>query len=113
VPRYDLLVAADVFVYLGDLTPVFRAAAAAAADGALFAFSTELLQQAGAPDEQQQQPYALQATGRCSHAPAHLRDVAAQCGWRVLLLEEAELRKNAGQPILGCLCVMQLRSLRN
>ncbi|EFJ41883.1 hypothetical protein VOLCADRAFT_98115 [Volvox carteri f. nagariensis] len=41
---YDLLVAADVFVYIGDLAPVMRAAAAAAAPGAVLAFSTEALE---------------------------------------------------------------------
>ena len=41
---YDLLVAADVFVYIGDLAPVLRAAAAAAVAGAVLAFSTEALE---------------------------------------------------------------------
>ncbi|KAG2430823.1 hypothetical protein HXX76_009798 [Chlamydomonas incerta] len=41
---YDLLVAADVFVYIGNLGPVLRAAAAAASKGAVLAYSTEALE---------------------------------------------------------------------
>eukprot|EP00879_Flechtneria_rotunda_P021026 GHRR01022148.1.p1 GENE.GHRR01022148.1~~GHRR01022148.1.p1 ORF type:complete len:412 (+),score=104.67 GHRR01022148.1:619-1854(+) len=50
---YDLLVAADVFVYIGDLLPVLMAAAATATDRALFAFSTELLQGSSAAGSEQ------------------------------------------------------------
>ncbi|GFR44531.1 hypothetical protein Agub_g5801, partial [Astrephomene gubernaculifera] len=46
VVPYDLFVAADVFVYIGDLQPVMRAAAAVAAPGAILAFSTEALERA-------------------------------------------------------------------
>ena len=38
---YDLLVAADVLVYIGDLEPLLRAAAGVSRDGTLFACSTE------------------------------------------------------------------------
>ncbi|GFH08640.1 TPR_REGION domain-containing protein, partial [Haematococcus lacustris] len=38
---YDLLLAADVFVYIGDLAPVLQAAASSAAPRALLAMSTE------------------------------------------------------------------------
>src|SRR5438067_2541231 len=41
-PRsFDLLVAADVFVYVGDLAPAFEAAAAALRPGGLLAFTVE------------------------------------------------------------------------
>ncbi len=43
---YDVLVAADVLVYIGDLRPVLRAAARASEPGALFALSTESLERA-------------------------------------------------------------------
>jgi predicted TPR repeat methyltransferase len=38
---WDLIIAADVFVYLGDLRPVFQAVAQRLAPGGLFAFSVE------------------------------------------------------------------------
>src|SRR5262249_38928289 len=39
--RYDLVIAADVFVYLFDLAPVVRAVAHALSPGGLFAFTVE------------------------------------------------------------------------
>ncbi|KAF8067393.1 MER3 [Scenedesmus sp. PABB004] len=95
VQLFDLLVAADVFVYIGDLSPVFTAAADVAADGALFAFSTELLGSAdGAGGEAAvgavgaagaaAPGFELQTTGRFAHSPAWLRAAAAGAGWEEL-----------------------------
>lgn len=103
---------------------------------AVFAFSTELLkgaesEQQPQPRQQQQQPqqqsaadassqtsssssssassgsYVLQPTGRYAHSPAYLRQVAAATGWQVAVLQEAQIRQNAGQPIWGSLCILQ------
>lgn len=46
---FDLLVAADVLVYVGDLQPFLTAAHAATANGALLAFSTEAMQPCSGP----------------------------------------------------------------
>jgi predicted TPR repeat methyltransferase len=54
-----------------------------------------------------EQSYVLQATGRYAHSPAYLHRVAESTGWRVLLLHEAQIRQNAGQPIWGSLCLLQ------
>lgn len=51
--------------------------------------------------------YVLQTTGRYAHSPQYLRAVAQTCGWQVLLIQEAQIRQNAGQPIWGSLCVLQ------
>lgn len=45
---YDLFVAADVFVYIGNLQPVMEAAGRVAAPGALLAFSCEALEKSAA-----------------------------------------------------------------
>lgn len=148
---FDLLVAADVFVYIGDLAPVLQSAAAASSNRAVFAFSTELLrpgsQQAPSGQAKSQRTaaessdqcsskqdaepgsackalevaegvcsstvssseavYVLQTTGRYAHSPQYLRAVAQSCGWQVLLIQEAQIRQNAGQPIWGSLCLLQ------
>ena len=46
-PPYDLLLAADLFIYIGDLAAVFAAVRARSAPGGLFAFSVERLDQGG------------------------------------------------------------------
>lgn len=132
---FDLLVAADVFVYIGELLPVLQPAAAAAADRALFAFSTEMLPttsgtpnsssssssgdrdgldqavaaaQATAGVSAAEAGYMLQATGRYAHSAGYLRQAAAASGWQLVLIKESvTIRYNAGQPILGNLCVLQ------
>lgn len=74
---------------------------------AVFAFSTELLMAAGSEEQQQAGGYLLQPTGRYAHSPAYLCQAAAATGWSVQLLQEAQIRQNAGQPIWGNLCILQ------
>ena len=66
--NFDLLVAADVLVYFGDLTPLFEAAAVALRPGGLWAFTTELYVGDG---------YLLQPSGRFAHSVAYVRRLAA------------------------------------
>lgn len=66
---FDAVLAADVFVYLGDLDAAFEAAALALAPGGVFAFSVEALEQG---------EYALRPNGRYAHSPAYLRKLAAR-----------------------------------
>ncbi|KAG2495550.1 hypothetical protein HYH03_006493 [Edaphochlamys debaryana] len=132
---YDLLVAADVFVYIGDLAPVLRAAAKAAAPGALIAFSTEALEKAasGKVNRGLTQPQTgdgdactsgsgsaegagskepglrLQVTGRYAHTEGYLRDTGASAGWRLVSISQSVIRMNGGEPIWGHLCVMRLQ----
>jgi predicted TPR repeat methyltransferase len=63
---------------------------------------------AAAPAGELETGYTLQATGRYAHSADHLRQAAAASGWQLVLLQEAvTMRYNAGQPILGNLCVLQ------
>lgn len=84
---FDLVVAADVVVYIGDLGPLFRAARAALDAGGLFGLSA---QRADAAD------YSLGAEHRFSHSKAYLRRMAADAGLETLLLEDAVCRREAG-----------------
>jgi len=65
--QFDLIVAADLMIYFGDLTPLFAAAALALRRKGLFAFSTELWAGDG---------YRLQPSGRFAQAPDYVRSVA-------------------------------------
>ena len=92
----DLIVAADVFVYLGDLAPVFRAAAPALGADGLFAFTVQ--RGAGAD-------YALGADLRYFHDEAYLRRLARENGLAVAELREASTRKDAGVDVPGLVAV--------
>lgn len=94
---YDLVVAADVLVYLGELEPVMAAAAAALKPGGAFAFTVERTEQAAS--------YALGPKQRYAHAPAYVRAEAEAAGFRVELMEDAVTRREAGQDVPGLVAV--------
>ena len=90
--RADLCLAGDVFVYIGDLAPAFRAIAPALAPGGYFAFTTE----AGAgPD------WALQRTGRYAHGRDYIEGLARRTGLAVVTVEAATLRTQSDRPVAG------------
>ena len=96
---FDLIVAADVFIYFGDLSQVFAGAGAAARAGALFAFSTE----ANVDDAATR----LQESLRYAHAPAYLRELAAATGWQVVSITEHALREEDRQEVAGHVTVLR------
>ena len=96
---YDLLLAADVLVYLGDLTPlVEQGAARLLKPGGLLAFTVEHL----AEDA----PYRLHAGLRYAHSRSYVESLAAQ-SFRLVRLEEVSTRRDRGQPVAGLLAVMR------
>lgn len=94
--RYDLIVAADVMVYIGDLAPAFRAAAVALADGGLFGFTVEA---------REGTDYSLLGTGRYVHDPAYVRRTAAASGLGEAVGRRAVLRQESGAPVEGYVVV--------
>ena len=94
----DLLLAVDVLNYLGDLAPLFTAAARALRSGALFAFTIESDCATG---------YVLRSTCRYAHAPAYLRELAARFGLRELLAETIVIRQEKNEPVPGQLLILQ------
>jgi predicted TPR repeat methyltransferase len=101
----DLIVAADVFVYAGDLAAVFAAARAALRPAGQLAFSVEVLHAGGSPDAGS---FALRSSGRYAHSEAYLRGLAAAHGFAVSALEPCVLRKEDGADIAGLLAVMSV-----
>ena len=91
--RYDLVLAADVFIYVGLLEPVFAAVAAVTDEGAVFCFSVE------SGDEVQD--LALQPSMRYVHSEAYLRRLAAQYGFSWIAEQHDAVREDQGQPIPG------------
>lgn len=90
-PSYDLILAADTLVYLGDLAAVFTAAAARLAPDGFFLFTAE----------QAEQGYDLGPKRRWRHSEAYLRETAAAAGLAVAGLLEAAPRRERNQPVPG------------
>jgi len=94
----DLVVAADVFIYVGVLDAVFAACAASLHPGGLLAFSIE---RAGEGD------VVLDATLRYSHSDAYVRRLATAHGLAVVRAETATLRVEDERPVEGVLYILQ------
>jgi len=85
--RFDLIAAADMLIYLGDLRPMLAAARRVAADGALLVFSLECPPGNATPGP----GYVLQPSGRFAHSLGYATDAAAAEGWRVVADERFDL----------------------
>ncbi len=91
--RYDLVVAADLFIYIGDLAPVFEGATAAMRHGGLFSFSVEYIDG--------DKPFELLPSMRYAHSEAHVRRLALRHGFEVLRSARHPLRSEQGVEIPG------------
>ena len=98
--RHDLVVAADVFIYLGDLAPVFAGVRRVLAPDGVFAFSVESTAADG---------FVLQPSLRYAHAEPYLRALAAEHGFAVASVQATTLREDQRRPIAGA--VVCLRAL--
>jgi predicted TPR repeat methyltransferase len=96
---FDFFLAADVFVYVGELRETFLLLRQRARRDVLFCFSTE----AGAGDS-----YKLQETGRFTHSPLYIVELAKATGWQVAVRQETVLRKEKGIWVKGDLWFLQL-----
>jgi predicted TPR repeat methyltransferase len=94
---FDLIAAADVLNYLGDLGPALAAIAAALAPGGHAAFSVEVGEGA---------PFALAAAMRFRHDPAHVAALAAAAGLAPVAQRAATLRMERGAPVEGALFLL-------
>jgi len=100
---YDVVTAADVLLYLGDLAPAFAAAATALRPGGYLAFTVEQTDEAGHP---------LRETGRYQHGEAYVREVAAGGGFEEVSADAVVLRVEQGQPVAGVVWVLRRRGER-
>ena len=96
----DLVIAADVFVYIGELETVFDATAKALRPGGLFAFSVE------SAKAEEGDGYVLRGSGRYAHAPIYITTLAFRSGFGPGLSKEVCIRLDGNQPIAGMLYVL-------
>jgi predicted TPR repeat methyltransferase len=91
--RFDLVLAADVFIYIGDLRPMFAAVAARMERG-VFCFSVETLE-AGGGD------FGLLPSLRYAHAEAYLQRLASEHGFELLDTRERPVREEQRHAVAG------------
>jgi predicted TPR repeat methyltransferase len=94
----DVIFAADVFVYVGDLTPVFAVARLALRERGRFAFSVE--------EHEGSDVFVLRSSGRFAHSRAGIEAQARKHGFAVHEITPATLRQESGADMRGLLVVL-------
>jgi len=93
--RADLVTAADVLMYLGNLESVFAIIAELAASGGDIAFSVE--------DAGDGEGFHLAPSLRYAHSETHVRRLSARHGLEILTAVRSVIRKDGGKPVSGIL----------
>ncbi len=96
--RFNLIVAADVFVYCADLTLIATMSAELLAAEGLFAFTVETHPNDGV---------MLGPKLRYAHGEKHVRDALAAAGLTLHRLEPVSTRNEADQPVPGLLVIAE------
>jgi len=91
-PRYDLILAADTLVYLGDLAPALAGVARRLRPQGYFLFTTEAKDGVG---------FELGPKRRWRHSQAYIREQAAKAGLSIAGLVAASPRTEANRPVPG------------
>lgn len=91
--RHDLLVAADVFIYVGALEAVFAGVQRVLLPGGVFSFSVEHADDA--------QDWVLRPSLRYAHSARYVARLAAQHGLAVIGQLEQPIREDQREPVKG------------
>lgn len=98
----DLVVAADVFIYVGALDAVFAAVRDRLQPGGCFAFSVELANDGS--------ELKLLPSLRYAHSPAYIERLAVQNGFRLRQRWQAPLREDQRQPVMGLYALLEVEA---
>jgi predicted TPR repeat methyltransferase len=97
---FDLIIAADVFVYIGDLDPIFGAVRMALRSGGAFAFSVEGYRGDG---------FTLRKSRRFAHAPTYLHALAEKHGFVTNAVLPVAVRQEEGSDIDGFIVLLTMQ----
>ena len=95
--KYDLFIALDVFIYIGELTKMFKTVRQCCNKNALFIFSIEAQEEDG---------YSLLKSARYSHSECYILKTAS-VAFKAIYSQEVNLRKEKEGWIKGIIFIMQ------
>jgi predicted TPR repeat methyltransferase/Flp pilus assembly protein TadD len=102
---YDVVIAGDVFIYVGRLDTVVPAVRRTLRPGGLLVFTVESAEDVLTPADSAP-GYWLGASGRFSHHADYLRELAASHGFAVRQLQKIRIRLESRRPVMGWLAVL-------
>ena len=97
-PRYDLILAADTMIYIGDLSATFKGVATRLEAGGFYLFAVESKE----ADGWEQTPMH-----RFRHSESYLRSLAHQAGLDFVDIMDCKLRNEASAPVPGFAVALQ------
>jgi predicted TPR repeat methyltransferase len=97
--QFDLVVATDVFIYIGDIREIFSLTRSALQAGGWFCFSVECCDR--------EQDYVLRTSGRYAQSPAYIERLAGSTGFSILECTAATIRMERGDAIPGNMYVLR------
>ena len=100
----DCIVAADVFIYIGDLDKLFQVASEALRNGSVLVFSVEQLLPR---DDSHGHGLKLLQSGRFGHTQAYIERTASRYRLKLKLWREGTLRKQRGDDVKGAVVVLE------
>ena len=106
---YDVIIAADVFVYLGKLDEIIGEAKRLLSPSGVLAFSIESMVELGEEDPKQNalQKYQLENTGRYTHSTGYIARLASDNGFSVKKMLPAQIRMEHGKPVNGYIALWE------
>jgi predicted TPR repeat methyltransferase len=96
---YDLILAADVFVYLGKLDEVIMSCTQSLRQNGILAFSVELLQEGNSD-------YILHEGGRYAHTRNYIEKLVDKSPLSIHTASETVLRKEKGEDVKGIIFIL-------
>ena len=96
--NFDYFISADVFIYIGDLSDVFRLIKSRNKTGGKLAFSTE---------NYEGDSFFLEKSGRYSHSKKYIEGLCNEFGYNLRLFEKQPLRKDKNQYINGGIYLLE------
>ena len=95
---FDYFIAADVFIYIGDLTEIFRLIKSRNKQPGHLVFSTEHTELDG---------YHLLETGRYSHSKSYIESLSKKFDYKEIHFSTANLRRHEDRFIIGGLYILK------
>lgn len=96
---FDIVLAADVFVYIGELSGIFAMIKSTLKSGGKLAFTIE--------EQTVNNKFTLQPSGRFAHSAKYISDLAEKIGFKIVTDDTIIPRTQAEQPISGRLYILE------